>query len=262
MNVTAHITEMLERAGIENAAQEARWILEDYPDAQTAEQIAQRRAAHEPLQYLLKAWEFYGLPMKVGEGVLAPRQDTETLVETVLARLRGQTAPQILDLCTGSGCIALALRHELPGSKVTGMELSHAAFAYAKENAAALGLDITLIQGDVLDASSAAQFRDLDAIVCNPPYLTAEDMTHLQPEVAFEPETALFGGADGLHYYREITRIWRKTLKPGGLLAYEIGIGQASDVAEILRQNGFAEIEAVKDYCGIERVITGKRDNS
>ncbi|MBR5371178.1 MAG: peptide chain release factor N(5)-glutamine methyltransferase [Oscillospiraceae bacterium] len=251
------LTAILEAAGIENAALEAQWIAEDHPDAAEAEAIAHRRAQHEPLQYLLNYWEFYGLPFKVGEGVLSPRQDTETLVDAVLSRISGKTGLHAVDLCTGSGCIALALKSQRNDLHVTGIELSDDALRYALENAKLLGLDADLRKGDVLDPQTAAQFHDLDLIVCNPPYLTAEDMQHLQPEVAHEPAAALFGGEDGLDYYRNITKLWKDALRIGGILCYEAGMGQAQDVAAIMRNQGFEEIGIIPDAAGIERVILG-----
>ena len=251
------LTAILEAAGIENAALEAQWIAEDHPDTADAEAVAHRRAQHEPLQYLLNYWEFYGLPFQVGEGVLSPRQDTETLVDAVLSRISGRMGLCAADLCTGSGCIALALKSQRNDLQITGIELSDDALRYAQENAARLGLDVRMQKGDVLDAQTAAQFHDLDLIVCNPPYLTAEDMQHLQPEVAHEPAAALFGGEDGLNYYRQITALWKDALRSGGMLCYEAGMGQAEDVAAIMRGHGFAEIGIIPDPAGIGRVILG-----
>ena len=118
-----------------------------------------------------------------------------------------------------------------------------------------------LLEADVLDPAIAAQYHELAAVVSNPPYLTAEDMRHLQQEVTYEPAAALDGGADGLHFYREITRLWRSTLCEGGLLAFEVGIYQAADVAAILSQNGFAAIECIRDLGGIERTVIGRKES-
>lgn len=251
---------VLRAGGIEDAELEAKWILEDAETAEQAWETAQRRAAHEPLQYLLGKWEFYGLTLTVGRGVLIPRADTETLVEAVLTRLRGTTAPRIADLCTGSGCIALALKSQRADASVCGVELSTEALGYAAENRSLLGLEVQLVQADVLKAQTAAQLHGLDCIVCNPPYLTAEDMQHLQQEVQYEPASALDGGTDGLHFYREIARLWRDALKQGGILAFEVGIYQADAVSAILRENGFVCIEAVRDLNGIERAVIGTKE--
>ena len=252
------IVRILRAGGIEEPELEARWITQDIPDAAKALHIARRRAQHEPLQYLLGTWEFYGLPMLVGKGVLIPRADTETLVDAVLMRTEQIAAPRIVDLCTGSGCIALALKSQRQNAVVTGIEQSPEALQYAQKNAAACKLDITLLHADVLHAQTAARHHELDVVVSNPPYLTAEDMLHLQQEVTHEPALALAGGADGLHFSREITRLWKQTLKPNGLLAYEVGYAQAEAVRAILADNGFTEIETVRDLNGMERVVLGR----
>ena len=254
------LTDILEAGGIEDAALEAQWIAEDIPDAEKAREIARRRAQHEPLQYLLGTWEFYGLTLRVGKGVLIPRADTETLVDAVLSRLPQTPKPEIADLCTGSGCIALALKSQRRDAEIIGIEKSHDAMQYAVINEMQLSLGVQFFHGDVTDPAVYGLFRGLDAVVSNPPYLTAEDMRHLQPEVTYEPETALAGGEDGLCFYRIITEKWKGALKPGGLLAYEAGIGQADAVAEILRANGFTGIEQIADLNGIARVILGFKD--
>lgn len=255
----SQLAEILAAGGIPDAELEAKWILEDVPDAQTAVQIAKRRAAHEPLQYLLGTWEFYGLRLYVGKGVLIPRADTETLVDAVLERYRGRKNLRIADLCSGSGCIALALRQHLPNAEITGIENSGTAREYALRNAAYTGLPVPFVQGDVLCPETAAQYRDLDVIVSNPPYLTADDMAHLQAEVRHEPALALAGGKDGLRFYEGITPLWRDALKKGGMLVYEVGIGQADAVSAILSENGFTYTEKIRDLNGVERVVMGVR---
>ena len=253
------IIAVLSAGGVEDAELEAKWILEDADSPEQARQIAQHRAKHEPLQYLLGKWEFYGLTMFVGAGVLIPRADTETLVDAVLFRVKDCSGQVIADLCTGSGCIALALAAHMHDTRFAGIDFSAKALEYAEKNLAYHQLsNVRFDCADVLDETAAAQYQNLAAIVCNPPYLTAEDMRNLQAEVCYEPETALYGESDGLHFYREITRIWKHTLCTGGLLAYEVGIGQADDVAAILSQNGFAEVEKIRDLNGVERVIVAK----
>lgn len=253
---------LLRDGEIEDAELEAKWILEDAETDADAREIARRRANREPLQYLLGKWEFYGLTMFVGEGVLIPRADTETLVEAVLSRVKDCFGQMIADLCTGSGCIALALAAHMENTRFAGIDVSAAAAEFAKKNLAFHQFpNVKFDCANVLDASTAAQYHDLAAIVCNPPYLTAEDMQNLQAEVRYEPETALYGESDGLHFYREITRLWRDSLCTGGLLAYEVGIRQADDVAAILSQNGFAAIEKLRDYNGVERVVLGRKVN-
>ncbi len=223
-----------------------------------ANNIAYRRIQGEPLQYLLGKWEFYGLEFFVGKGVLIPRQDTETLVETVL-NLNLPLKPKILDLCSGSGCIGITLCKKIPDAQVTAVEISEKAIGYINKNIALNNADMALLAGDVLTEKTAEQFSEIDLIVCNPPYLTSRDMRVLQKEVTFEPETALFGGEDGLRFYRGITDIWKNSLKIGGILAYEIGMGQEKSVVDILRKNHFDNIQTADDLCGITRVVLGKK---
>ena len=219
--------------------------------------MAQRRAFGEPLQYILGEWEFYGMRMFVGQGVLIPRPDTETLVDSVLSYGKGKQGLRIADLCTGSGCIALALQKHLPDAQVTAIELSAEALSFARKNAQEHGLPVTLIQADVLLPETAEAHRELDVIVSNPPYLTAQEMCELQREITHEPASALDGGTDGLDFYREITKLWKASLVSGGLLAYEIGEQQGEDVSEILRSHGFENVRVVKDLAKHDRVVMG-----
>lgn len=215
----------------------------------------------EPLQYLLGEWEFWGYPFKVGKGVLIPRPDTETLVEEVLRICRGYglDSPKIADLCSGSGCIAVALKKELPDAEVCAMELSKDALYYLRENVKRNNVDVRVISADVLDPKSAELLNGSDIIVSNPPYLTAEDMSDLQTEVAKEPSMALFGGEDGLDFYRKMTRLWKNSLKTGGFLCYEFGMGQHESVGMLLKANGFTDIEFAKDAGGIIRTVTARK---
>jgi len=268
-----HLRKILEKNKIESSQFEAMCITEHIfgvrlqkllldKSPASAEQvvnannIAYRRSQGEPLQYLLGRWEFYGLEFFVGEGVLIPRQDTETLVDTVIS-MELKESPQILDLCSGSGCIGITLCKNIKNADVTAVEISEKAVGYINKNIKHNNADMKVLVGDVLNEKTADGFYDIDVIVCNPPYLTAEDMRLLQKEVTYEPEKALFGGEDGLDFYRKITSIWKKTLKDGGILAYEIGIGQENDVIKILEDNSFTNIKTVADLCGVTRVVYG-----
>lgn len=217
--------------------------------------MTEKRCGGYPLQYILGTWEFYGYPFRVGEGVLIPRPDTETLIEQVIAicREKGMTSPKIADLCSGSGCIAITLKKEIPGADVTAVELSKEALGYLRENVRLNSADVNIIEGDVLKKDTVRMLKGLDIIVSNPPYLTAQDMRELQSEVRCEPVLALFGGNDGLGFYRAITELWRPALKTGGFIAYEFGMGQHEQVTEILRQDGFNDIRLKKDLGGIIR---------
>lgn len=270
-----HAKKIFECNNIESASFEAMCILEhvfgkklsvlllEKPTASeeqknTVNNLAYRRICGYPLQYLLGKWEFFGLPFYVGEGVLIPRQDTETLVETVL-KIKLPENPKILDLCSGSGCIAVSLALNIKNADVTAVEISDKAAEYIKKNAELNNTDLNIVKDDVLSEKTAEIFSGIDAIVCNPPYLTADDMKSLHKEVTFEPETALFGGKDGLDFYRNITKLWKDCLKSGGILAYEIGMGQEDAVMKILEENNFINIEMTEDLSGIIRVVRGEK---
>ncbi len=227
-------------------------------DAGRIRNIAAERAGGRPLQYLLGKWEFYGLPFYVGEGVLIPRPDTETLVDHVLeiCRKKALKAPVIADLCSGSGCIAVALRHELPDAQVYAVEVSPEALEFLRKNKELNRSDIHIIEGDVLSPATVRAIPKTDIIVSNPPYLTTQDMAELESEVRCEPPFALFGGSDGLGYYRAISDLWRNSLKNGGMIAFEFGMGQHGDVEDILRSSGFTDISFRRDGAGIIRTVS------
>ncbi len=226
---------------------------------QQFEQLCKRRISGEPLQYLIGEWEFYGLTFKVGEGVLIPRQDTETLVDTVLKKAPRDRALTVVDLCSGSGCIGIALEKNLDCEKVIGVEISDKACEYLKQNITLNNSAMQIVQGDVTNAETAEMLPAADIITANPPYLTCEDMKVLQKEVAFEPESALFGGEDGLDFYRHILINFKDRLRTGGLIAFEIGIGMEDDVMTMLVRHGFENVRVHKDLCGVFRCITGAK---
>ena len=217
-----------------------------------------RRNSGEPLQYILGEWEFYGLRFEVGEGVLIPRQDTETVVETALKYLREHGGnPVAADLCAGSGCIGITLA-KLTGIPVKLLELSEQALSYLSRNIALHGAEdlCEAIHADVLSEQTAVRMPQFDLIVTNPPYLTSWDMRALQKEVTYEPTMALYGGEDGLDYYRGIVPLWGAKLKPGGMLAAEVGKGQHLGVTRIFEENGL-RAGSEKDLCGVIRVVYG-----
>ena len=216
---------------------------------------AQRRGG-TPLQYLLGEWEFYGLAFAVGRGVLIPRADTEALVEAALDKLADREAPEVLDLCAGSGCVAIAVADSRPGAVVSAVELSPDAYDYLTRNNDRHGNIVTPVLGDVMEYIHP---RLLDVITSNPPYIPAGAIAGLQPELWFEPRMALSGGDDGLDFYRVIARRYYRQLKPGGWLCLEVGIDQSGPVAEILAQNQYREIDTRRDMAGIERVVLGRR---
>lgn len=204
-----------------------------------------RRRTGEPLQYILGFWEFMGLRFKTDARALIPRQDTETLCEEAIALIKRRGYKTCLDLCAGSGCIGISIAN-ICGTEVTLADISEAALSLCRENAEANGVSLRTIKTDMLDEIT----DKYDIIVCNPPYLTASDMASLQRELTFEPANALYGGEDGLDFYRRIARDYAQRLNDGGALALEVGIYQAKEVAKML---GGARI--VKDVCGIERAV-------
>lgn len=220
-------------------------------------ELTRRRLNHEPLQYLLGSWSFFGRDFLVGKGVLIPRPDTEVLAEEVLAFLRERRAPRVLELCGGSGCLAATIALECPGAEVYSVEKSPEAFYYLSRNCSALESGVCCVLGDALNPNVVA--GNFDCILSNPPYLTRQDMEELSPEVRCEPEMALYGQEDGLFFYRELTRIWQGRLTADGMMAYEIGMGQQDAVSEIFRTNGLNNVCQTRDYSGIIRVLTAKR---
>lgn len=253
------VSDRLVAAGFESAGFEARQMCFDIgfeateDGIKTVHERLERRLGHEPLQYILGEWEFCGLPFKVGRGVLIPRQDTEALVERVLPLIKGGKR-RVLDLCAGSGCIGIALER-LGGAEVTALEKSREALKYLKENIKLNGSKLRAIEGDVFDEPLRESF---DIIVGNPPYIRREVLKELSPEVLNEPETALDGGEDGLVFYRRIAGVWKSALNDGGYLAFEIGYDQQPYVTEIMKQNGFKNVEAYKDLAGQPRVVIGQ----
>ena len=226
-------------------------------------QAVDRILADEPLAYVLGQWEFYGLQLQVSPDVLIPRDDTCAVVDLAMSQaLFLPKRPRILDLCTGSGCIGLALASKIPDARVTLADLSPEALTMAKKNVAQLKLSgrVSCCQADAL-AEPQGFLGQFDMIISNPPYITTEEMIQLPTSVKeFEPHMALHGGDDGLIFYRSITQNYRKALKPGGFLCYEFGMGQGDAVCEILRENGFTILERTKDFNNRERAVLARYD--
>lgn len=219
-----------------------------------AEQKLEQRLKNEPLQYILGEWEFYGLPFKVGRGVLIPRQDTETLVETALPLVK-VGYKKVLDLCAGSGCIGITLA-KLGGAEVTLVEKSDEALQYLKQNVELNQIGATVMQHDVLTDPFDSK---VDMIVSNPPYIRTSVVETLSEDVKKEPKMALDGGRDGLVFYRHIAKHWKSTLKNGGYLIFEIGYDQESEVTEIMQNSGYKDVTCIKDLCQNPRVIMGRK---
>ncbi len=233
-----------------------REISPDPSQCEKLRQVFTGRKERRPLQYLLGKWEFYGREFFVGEGVLIPRPDTEILAEQVLNGIRNVKSPRILELCGGSGCLAITIALERPDAKVWCVEKSPEAFAYLEKNNRFLRAGVHTVLGDALDEGCAE--GSFDCILSNPPYLTAKDMAELEPELSYEPVMALYGEADGLYFYRKISQLWAGRLYPGGLFAYEIGMGQEGKVAPLMEGAGLNDICQTRDYSGIIRVLTAR----
>ncbi len=237
-------------------------ILTNYAEKLTEQQqimltaTVKQRLIHYPLQYIFGTWDFYGLPFKVGPGVLVPRADTETLVDTLLDLIKDIKAPAVLDLCSGTGCVAIAAAKNRTDAAVTAVEKYEEAARYIRENIKLNAVpNIRLVAGDVFEG--AATDTKYDIIVSNPPYVTAQEMKKLPTEVTYEPATALFGGDDGLAFYRAIVKTYKTALKENGKAAFETGSTQADAVKRILAENGFCDIGVKKDAEGRDRVVFG-----
>jgi release factor glutamine methyltransferase len=290
--------ETLVRQGIEITTVE---IYRDNPELnkdqiRSIEDMLEKRLQHEPFQYIIGYEEFMGLKLMVGPGVLIPRPETEFMVEQAIktvisykfkllsnfhSKVKSEnknSSLSILDLCTGCGCLALALAKEFPDLQVYGTDVSEVAIGYAKRNAGinriknAVFLKGSLFQPvEEMFAIDCFSFTPLDnstsnltgltfdLIISNPPYIRTGDIKSLQPEVKdWEPVTAIDGGADGLDFYRELIPSARRYLKYEGLLILELGAGQASSVADIIEFSGYTQIQIIRDYAGIERIIKAR----
>ena len=259
MNVKEAFEKTLKRfeeAGVDSPAFEVSVLMEDLlglprmPEVSVPEKeisaedeeklfsAAEKRASGYPLQYIIGSWEFFGRKFFVGEGVLIPRPETELICETVLKYFSRSMPPKIIDLCSGTGCIAITLAKELSGADVTALELYDGAFGYLERNNALHENAVKTVKGDALEPFG---------------------LFELQTEVTFEPETALFGGTDGLDFYLAIAKNWFNHITSGGLIAFEIGDTQGEAVKDILTENGYQNVGVLKDYEGRDRVVTGIR---
>jgi len=226
-------------------------------------QAVSRVMAGEPLAYVLGEWEFYGMTLHVDNHVLIPRDDTCAVTALAIKQaLFLDSNPRVLDLCTGSGCIGLAIANRVKDAKVTLGDISRDAIAVAKKNITAQKLSgrVACMQVDALQMPSAFLGK-FDMIVSNPPYITTQEMTELPDSVKnFEPHLALHGGDDGLVFYRSIAENFSHALKPGGYLCFEFGMGQGDDVCAILEENGYTVLERSKDYNDRERAVIARYD--
>jgi len=272
-------TNMLKNCEIESPASEAGILLcyvlekdkifiyahDDYimtkEQKELYKELLFKRLQGTPIQYLTGRQEFMSLLFKVQPGVLIPRQDTETLVEAIIecAAYIGKASLSILDMCTGSGCIALSLAHYIKNSHITASDISKEALSVAENNAEHLGLrdKVRFVQSDLFESFvNGNAYEKFDIIVSNPPYIPASHIAYLKKEVKdFEPILALNGGIDGLFYYKKIISQAPAFLKANGRLAFEVGINQSLIIQELMFKGGFKNIKIIKDIASIDRVV-------
>ena len=272
-------TARLEAAGVENARRAAEWMLEETtgqtrtaviarPDAPVGPAAAAlfgrmvaRRLAREPVQYVLGHADFYGLRLTVTPAVLIPRPETEEVVEEALRRIRGHERPWVLDVGTGSGAIALAVKHERPDAEVFAVDVSPEALAVAAQNAARLRLAVTFVRADALRPQLAAGVPPtFDLLVSNPPYVPVSERTCLEPEVRdHEPGLALFvSDADPLCFYRALAGHAEALLRPGGWLAAETHADFGPAVRDVFADAGLAEAQILVDLAGRDRIALAR----
>ena len=266
-------SQKLRASGKENSDFDARCLLEfvlnlnptqyllnrsEEVDSACAEKflsLVEKRSNGEPLQYILGKWEFMGLPFYVGEGVLIPRPETEMLVEFALDFLKDKKNPVVIDLCSGSGCIAISVAKHLPNAKVYAVEKSDLAFPYLKKNIwLNCVFNVSAVHGDIFDRTLLSDIKP-DLILSNPPYIRSPEIASLQSEVRNEPSMALDGGEDGLIFYREIANGWLDRLGTGGAIAVECGEDQTEDIIRMFSEKT-QYAEAFNDLSGLPRTVT------
>ena len=280
--VIAEARRMLERAGIDSAEQEAYWLVEhvlhlpahhvvadrdrllSHAELVAVRGLVERRVGREPLQYILGTQEFCGLEFDVNPAVLIPRPETELLVEYVAQRIPAGRQATIVDVCTGSGCIAVAVARLRPRARVIATDLSNPSLNVARQNAAryAVAERITWLEGDLLGPLAEKELEGrIDVIVSNPPYIAEADWATLQPEVRlFEPRGALVAGPQGTELHERLLQEAGRYLSPGGALIMEIGAGQARAMRRIVdQQPGYRFRRLVYDAAGLERVVIVER---
>lgn len=218
--------------------------------------LASKRIEGVPIQYILGEAYFMGLKFIVNNDVLIPRADTEILVYKIIELANELNEIKLLDLCTGSGCISISLAKNLSNAKIFASDISQNALLVAKENSKINETNITFIESNLFENIKESNF---DIIVSNPPYITGEEMKNLEKDVLNEPHLALYGGEDGLKFYREISENVLNYLKTNGILAFEIGYNQAEAVSSILTSLNYKDIEVIKDYSGNDRVVIARK---
>lgn len=281
-SLIAEVRRQLRAAGIEAADQEALWLIEhalslsglrqvvdrdrllSEHDVARVKEIVARRIVREPLQYILGTQEFCGLEFEVNSSVLIPRPETELLVRETVRRLPGVPHPTLIDVGTGSGCLAVSLARSIPGGRMLAIDLSARALKMAKRNARRHSVEtsITWLEGNLFGPLARLDVEGaVTAIVSNPPYICESDWSGLQPEVSrYEPRVALVAGPRGTELHERLLNEAIPYLAPGGLLLMELGLGQSADVQAMVRSKpAYSSVETVPDEAGIDRVLIAVR---
>lgn len=219
-------------------------------------ECVKRRVNGEPVQYIIGKWYFMGNTYEVAPGVLIPRDDTEVLVHACLDMLKGRKSAKIVDLCSGSGIIAVTLKKHFESAEVFAVEKSDTAYSYLTKNAKLNNASIKAIHADLYDCADDFANGSLDLLVSNPPYIKSDEIPTLQKEVQFEPKLALDGGKDGYDFYQGIISLWSKKLKTNGFIAFELGEGQFEYVRKLLENAGFTDIRGYLDLGGTTRALS------
>ena len=228
-------------------------------DRQKLVSLCEKRKNGYPLQYILGSWQFFDLELEVGEGVLIPRRDTEDVCTAAFEYIRQIDSPNVLDLCAGSGAIALAVKKYCPDSTVMAIEKYPEAFEYLKRNIDKTGLRVLPVMGDVFNYDWIVEEETFDVIISNPPYINPDQQGKLQTEVGYEPSTALFASDKGLRFYKFISKYYRPALKDGGYLIFEYGYDQAKAVRDILFDTEYRIVKEIVDTAGNPRGIIAQK---
>lgn len=270
------VCRLLSEAGIEDAGVEADLLLRHVTgkgrfdvDFLTDEQwqnlrvMAAKRAQRYPLQYLLGSWPFMGLELLVGPGVLIPRQETELVCAAAIECVQDVAAPRVLDLCAGSGALALGIAQTVPNAHIAAVELSDKAFVWLQKNVKAYAEKYAnppeVVQADVLTYFRELDNSSVDLIVSNPPYVTETEYAKLAPELYHEPKEALIAPENGLAFYKAIAQNYKEMLKHGGWLVFELGAEQGEQVAALLQQSGYSNVIVQQDYSQNDRIAKGQK---
>ena len=277
-NIYKLICDKLQKAGADSPAFDTIWIMESVlgvtrqdlltkaeqevsvSDEQKLTELANRRIAGEPVQYVAGFEEFFGRRFFVGKGVLIPRDDTEVVLCSTfpyLDKLPKDKPLRILDLCSGSGILAITLKKQYPHAEVTAVEISDDAMVYLKKNAEYHSADIRIIHDDIFNCVDEFAQCEFDLIISNPPYVRSHEMKELQKEVRFEPTLALEGGEDGCDFYRRIIPMYKDKIAKGGMLAFEYDGNQADVISDLMQASGFENIAVFDDLGGVHRAING-----